>query len=162
MSKLKIITGEDNKILRTVSVPVIKFDAGLKKFAKDLKETMIAADGLGIAAPQVAKNIRVFWTILNLKKKDERCVVMVNPTIKFIGDEMVEDEEGCLSLPGIFGKVVRYKHIEVEFFGVDGVRQVLKLSGLNARVVQHENDHLDGILFLDRMRNGAKEENLLM
>ncbi len=162
MAKLKIVTGEDNKILRTMCKPVKKFDAGLKKFVKDMKDTMKAANGLGIAAPQVAKTIRVFIVTLDIGKKDERVVAMVNPTLAFVDTKKVTDEEGCLSLPGIYGKVERYHSVDVEFFGVDGVRQSLSLKGLNARVVQHENDNIDGILFLDRMKKGTKEENLLI
>jgi len=162
MAKLKIVTGEDNKILRTVCKPVQKFDAKLKKFAKDLKQTMEAANGLGIAAPQVGETIRVFIATMNVNAKDERQVLMVNPTVTLVGSKIVTDEEGCLSLPGIFGKVPRHDRVEVEFFGVDGARQCLKLKGLNARVVQHENDHINGILFLDRMKKGVAGENLLI
>lgn len=162
MAILKIQTGADNKILRTISKPVKKFDSSLKKFAKDMKATMEAANGLGIAAPQVGKNLRMFIATLDVGTKDERLIVMVNPVIMVTGDKMGTDEEGCLSLPGIFGKVSRNNNVEVEFFGVDGVRQFLKLKGLNARVIQHENDHLDGVLFIDRMRKGSKEENLLI
>lgn len=166
MAKLTIITGEDNPILRAESVKVPKFDSALKKFVKDLKDTMVAAKGLGIAAPQVGRNIRVFITTLDHDLEGEnvkgRALTMVNPEILEISEEMVMGEEGCLSLPGQFGKVERHKKIKVEFFSEDGVRQVLSLEGLNARVVQHENDHLDGILFPDRMKHGEKEEDFLM
>lgn len=171
MAKLSIITGINNPILRAESVKVAKFDSALKKFVKDLKDTMVAAKGLGIAAPQVGKNIRVFITTLGYEyESDEhgegkmkgRALTMVNPEILAVSEEMEVGEEGCLSLPGEYGKVERYKQIKVEFFSEEGVRQVLELQGLDARVVQHENDHLDGILFPDRMRAGEKEEDLLM
>lgn len=171
MAKLPIITGIGNPILRAECEKVVKFDSALKKFIKDLKDTMIAARGLGIAAPQVGKTIRVFITTLDYEYEDKeqgggvvkgRALAMVNPEILEISDEMMMGEEGCLSLPGQFGKVERHARIKVEFFSEDGVRQVLSLEGLNARVVQHENDHLDGIMFPDRMRAGEKEEDLLM
>ncbi len=166
MAKLKIITGINNPILRAECTKVVKFDAELKKFVRDLKDTMIAAKGLGIAAPQVGKTIRVFITTIDYDFDADipkgRALTMVNPEILEASDEIMIGEEGCLSLPGEFGKVERHARIKVEFYNEEGVRQVLSLEGLNARVVQHENDHLDGILFPDRMRNGEKEEDLLM
>src|SRR3989338_5122321 len=162
MAKLKIIIGDKNPVLRAVSQPVKKFDAGLKKFTKELKQAMFEANGLGIAAPQVGKNIRVFIVILNYKTENQIVLPMVNPEIISHGEGLTVAEEGCLSLPGIFGKVERYKTIKVEFFDLDGARHALKLNDLNARVVQHENDHLNGVLFIDRMKAGEKEEDLLL
>lgn len=162
MAKLKIVTGENNPILRAMSVPVKKLDAGLKKFVKELKETMVAAKGLGIAAPQVGKNIRVFLVVMNYDTDHQVTVTMVNPEIVSHGAEVYEAEEGCLSLPGVYGQVERFKKVTVSFFGVDGVQQVLNLSGLNARVVQHENDHIDGVLFIDRMKEKELRKGLAM
>lgn len=160
MAKLKIITGEKNPILRAMGEPVKKFDAGLKKFAKDLKETMIKAKGLGIAAPQVGKNIRVFIATLNYKTDNQVIVTMVNPEIVAHSKETEVGEEGCLSLPGKFGNVERFKSVTVEFSDPDGGGQMFELSGLNARVVQHENDHVNGILFIDRMREMEQRKEL--
>lgn len=162
MAKLKIVKGEDNPILRAVSEPVKKFDVSLKKFAKQMKEAMIGANGLGIAAPQVGKNIRIFLVTFDVKTPQERMVFMVNPEITFFSDEKEMGEEGCLSLPGEYGQVERSKTVKVEFLNLEGSRQMLEVSGLNARVVQHELDHLDGILFLDRMKKGDETEDLLM
>lgn len=161
MPKLKIITGENHPILRAVAKPVKKFDGALKKFARDLKAAMIAAKGLGIAAPQVGESIRLFWVILNFDTDHEINVAMVNPDIISHGAKMLLAEEGCLSLPGVYGNVKRYKDIIVEFFDLDGGRQRLELSGLNARVVQHEKDHLDGVLFIDLMSKSEKQKDLL-
>lgn len=161
MAKLKIITGENNPILRAVSEPVKKFDAGLKKFVKDLKQTMVAAKGLGIAAPQVGENIRVFIVVLNYKTDHQVAVPMVNAEILEHGADVTIGEEGCLSLPGIFGKVERYRDVVVRFFDLEGGRHVLELSDLNARVVQHENDHLNGVLIVDKLVKGEKD-NLAM
>ncbi|MFA6305890.1 MAG: peptide deformylase [Candidatus Gracilibacteria bacterium] len=160
MTKLKIETGVENPILRAKSKEVKKFDAALRRFVKNLKDTMMFKDGLGIAAPQVGKNIRVFIVAIDYNKKSEKILPMINPEILKKSEEMVEGEEGCLSLPNKFAKVMRCKEITVEFFDLDGVRQVLNLRGLNARVVQHENDHLDGILFLDRLPEGAVIEEV--
>lgn len=162
MAKLKIIIGENNPILRAMSEPVKRFDADLKKFAKDLRETMIKARGLGIAAPQVGRNIRVFIAVLNYKTDNQAIVTMVNPEIVAHGKEMETGEEGCLSLPGKYGNVERFKRVTVEFFDLTGGRQVFELSGLNARVVQHENDHINGVLFVDRMKEGQEKDDLLL
>ncbi|MBI4232177.1 peptide deformylase [Candidatus Peregrinibacteria bacterium] len=162
MAKLKIIKGADNPILRAVSEPVKKFDGALKKFARDLKETMDSAKGLGIAAPQVGKNVRVFIVTLAHGEPGQVSLAMVNPEIVWHSDTVELGEEGCLSLPGQYAKVERYKRLRVEFFDVEGARQVFELEGLDARVVQHETDHLDGILFLDRIGKDQKEEDLLM
>jgi len=162
MSKLKIITGENNPILRAMSVPVKKIDASLKKFAKDLKETMIRADGLGIASPQVGKNIRLFIVTLNYKTDHQAIVTMLNPEIISHGKKTEIKEEGCLSLPGQYGNVERFYEVTVAFQDLDGTRQVFELKGLNARVVQHENDHINGVLFVDRMKEMEERENLML
>ncbi len=150
MKKLKIVTGEDNPILRAVSSEVRNFNSELKSFVKAMKVAMEKAKGLGIAAPQVGKNIRVFLTTLNFRKKDEILVAMVNPVIEKFSEEKEIDEEGCLSLPNRYGKVERSKSVKVKFQDLDGNWQKMELEGLNARVVQHELDHLNGVLFIDK------------
>lgn len=162
MNKLKIITGADNPILRRRSEDVQKFDGSLKKFAKALREKMLEADGLGLAAPQVSENIRVIAVTLGYGTDKKVVVAMVNPVIVYHGEETVLGEEGCLSLPGIYGKVDRWKELTVEFADVSGVKQILNLSDLDARVVQHEIDHLDGVMFIDRMKKGEKVGDLLL
>jgi peptide deformylase len=152
MKKLKIQTGENNSILRTKSVEVRKFDTALKTFAKVMKATMAANKGLGLAAPQVGENIRMVLLTLNYDQDEEKVMVMVNPVITEFSGEMELGEEGCLSLPGIYEKVERHAGLTVEFFNVEGARQILSLSGLDAREVQHETDHLDGVLFIDRVK----------
>ncbi len=151
MAKLEIVKGADNPILRAVSKPVEKFDDELRDFVGDMHEAMLGANGLGIAAPQVGRNIRVFIVVLNLRTPHEVMLPMVNPKILWESEETEVDEEGCLSLPGEFGKVERAKSVRVEFYDLDGGRKILELSGLNARVVLHEKDHLDGVLFVDKL-----------
>ena len=152
MKKLKIITGEENPILRAVSTEVKTFNSELKSFAKQMKESMIKAKGLGIAAPQVGKNIRIFIVTLNYGSENEMMIYMVNPKILSKSTETEVAEEGCLSLPGVYGNVERSRIVSVEFYNLDGARQEMELEGLNARVVQHENDHIDGILFIDKLK----------
>ncbi|NIA02009.1 MAG: peptide deformylase [Nitrospirae bacterium] len=162
MAKLEIQKGENNSILRTESVPVTKFDKDLKKLVKDMKETMLAAEGLGLAAPQVGHNMRMFVLILNFKGEKERVIEMANPVILEHGEEVGVAEEGCLSLPGLYAKVERWNRVMVEFCDISGARQVLELFGLDAREVQHENDHLDGVLFVDRVKELEEDEGDLV
>ncbi len=149
MSLLKIVTGKDTEILRTVCAPVEKFDAKLKKLALDMAETMVEAKGLGIAAPQVGVNARVCIVILGYNSKNPVTLQMVNPEIVELSSENALDEEGCLSLPKQFAKVERPKEIVVKFQDLKGVFKQLRLSDLDARVVLHEIDHLNGVLFID-------------
>jgi peptide deformylase len=162
MVKLEIQTGENNAVLRTECVPVVKFDKDLKKLVKDMKKTMLSAGGLGLAAPQVGVSTRIFVLILDYKGESERVIEMVNPVILSHSDEVEVDEEGCLSLPGLYGKVERFSNVVVEFSDVSGTRQVLELFGLDAREVQHENDHLDGKLFVDRVKKREKSGDMVM
>ena len=151
MPKLEIQTGEDNPILRKKSVAIRKFDAGLKKFAKEMRKAMLKKDGLGLAAPQVGVNERMVVVTIGYKTNNAIVTVMVNPVITEFSDETCVEEEGCLSLPGIYKKVERPRGVTVKFFDVDGGEQTLRLKDLDARVVQHEVDHLDGVLFVDRV-----------
>ncbi len=162
---LKIETGSDNPILRKKSVKISKFDKKLKKFAKEMIEAMLKKDGLGLAAPQVGVNERL--VILNFQldlpagrqgMKNYKPVVLVNPGIVDASVEVIETEEGCLSLPGIFGKVKRYETVTVKFQDEDGNKRVLDLDGLNSRAIQHEIDHIDGILFVDKVARKIRKE----
>ena len=152
---LNIVTGENAPILRTVCDAVVDFDKPLKRLAKDMTATMKAAKGLGIAAPQVNVNARVIIVTLGFQENDLQYISMVNPEILFASDEKCIGEEGCLSLPGQFGNVERSEEISVKFFDVKGNEMMLKLERMDARVVQHEIDHLEGILFIDQLVDGV-------
>lgn len=162
MAVLEIVTGAENPILRAVSADVVDFNDELAAFIEDLKDTMAAAKGLGIAAPQVGKNVRVFIVTLGFKEENQQILAMINPVIVSRSATTNIDEEGCLSLPGLYGNVERFSEIEVEFFDAKGGRHSLKLQGLDARVVQHENDHIDGILFIDRMKEMNEKKALAL
>lgn len=146
----KIETGRDNPKLRAKATPVKKFDRTLKKLAKDLVETMLAKDGVGLAAPQIGTSQRI--TILNfqLAPESSRPIILVNPVIVNASLKLATAEEGCLSLPGEFAKVTRPATVTVKFQDELGQPHTLELAKINARVTQHEIDHLDGILFIDR------------
>ncbi len=142
---LTIQTGADNAILRQKSKPVNGIDKEILKFIKAMEKTMKKSKGIGLAAPQVGVGKRIILVTLNEKK----VVPMINPEILNHSDINEFAEEGCLSLPGKWGEIRRSKEIVVQFLDKKNQSQTLNLEGLNARVVQHEIDHLDGVLFTD-------------
>lgn len=144
MSKLKIQTGVKNEILRTKSLPVKKISRDVKKLLTDMKQTLAAEKGLGLAAPQVGKNIRAV-----IVKIEETYVPMINPEITRRSKEKEICEEGCLSLPKQYRHISRALRVTVAFSDIKGGEHVLHLEKLSARVIQHEVDHLDGILISD-------------
>lgn len=160
MAVLKIITGVDNPVLRAKSVPVKKIDRAVKKLVADMVETMQSVDGLGIAASQVGENLRVFIARLNFDTPNEIVVPMINPEFLKMSEETEEGEEGCLSVPRKFGIVRRAKFVTISYTDLRGQRQTLNLSDLNARIVQHETDHVDGILFVDKMVREIGEKDV--
>lgn len=157
MAQLKILTGTTNTTLRTISLPVKKIDKKIKKLIDDMIETMLEVDGLGLAAPQVGVNKRIFVARLNSGTKNEMVVAMINPEFLDMSDEIAEGEEGCLSVPLKFGIVGRSKDVKVEYLDAYGKKTVLGLADLNARILQHETDHLNGILFVDKLEREITE-----
>ena len=134
-----------NPVLKQVSVPVERVDKKLKKLMDDMAETMYENDGVGLAAPQVGKNIR----LVVIDCQDEHGLLeLINPKITFKEGEVV-DTEGCLSVPEIYGEVTRAAKVKVEFMNRRGKIQHLTATGLLARCIQHELDHLEGQLFID-------------
>lgn len=150
MATIPVEKGTDNTILRTVSKPVSQFTAELKAFADKMTKTMHAENGVGIAAPQCGRNIRMAIVMLNPGEKNEIIFPIVNPVIVERSEETEDGEEGCLSLPGVWGKVSRASHIVLRYKTIRGQEQTLVLEHFNARIIQHEIDHLDGVLFIDR------------
>jgi len=152
MSVLEVLTAE-NPILRRKSRRVKAFDGDLQRLANDMLETMHAASGLGLAAPQVGNLKRLI--IIEMPEDEEdpnsgKRFVLVNPEIvRSEGEE--EGEEGCLSIPGYVGLVRRAAQVTVRAQTVKGKRVRLEGEGLLARALQHEVDHLNGILYIDRV-----------
>lgn len=157
MSILKLETGEKNKILRTKSKEIADFKApGLKRLAADMKETLAGIKtGVALAAPQVGVTSRVFVISPEFKAP----LVYINPKIKNFGKE-TPIEEGCLSLPNLVGEVKRFPITRIEAFDQNGKKFKLKAEGLLAQAFQHEVDHLDGVLFIDKAINLRKYENV--
>ena len=145
-----IQTGLENPILRTRSKEVEKLTPAVKKLIRDMHDTL-HLDGIGLAAPQVGENLRVILATLNPGTKKENTITLINPVITYFSRDTVIDEEGCLSLPKVFGDVERSYEIIVQYRDEQFKIEVLKLRGLNARIIQHETDHVDGILFADKI-----------
>ena len=129
---------------------------GVQRLIDDLIETMIEYHGVGLAAPQVHESVRLFVAVLDARDRDEDAppsdpVALINPEITPVGTALVDDWEGCLSIPDIRGRVPRAQSITVRAFDRLGERLELRAEHFPARVIQHETDHLDGILFMDRM-----------
>lgn len=149
MSILNILT-DPNEILRRPSAPIDKERLKYGSFqalVSDMAETMLVKDGIGLAAPQVGHNLRLI--VVNTK---DGVMPMINPLITKKSLSKDWDEEGCLSVPNTFGDVKRPKKIRVKFLQADGSPKHIEAEGLLARVIQHEIDHLDGILFIDKAK----------
>ncbi len=130
-------------------------DSHLKKIVYDMSETMLDANGIGLAAPQVHLSHRMFIYLNPELEQDDQIniSVFINPIIEKISDETEDNWEGCLSIPGMSGLVRRYKHIKYTATDLNGKKIVGEAQGLHARVIQHEFDHLNGILYTSRLAN---------
>jgi peptide deformylase len=129
--------------------------ATTQKLIDDMIDTMAEYHGVGLAAPQVHESVRIFVAALDAAEDGEEAepVVLINPEISIIGSDVVDDWEGCLSIPDIRGRVPRAREIRVKAYDRKGDRIELRASEFSARVILHETDHLDGVLFFDRMRS---------
>ena len=137
--------------LHAPAEPVSRFDQNLESLIDDMVQTMYAAPGIGLAAPQVGVSLRVFVADLSVGRDPSQLIVMVNP--EFVEREGTQlEEEGCLSLPGFNATVLRPSRAVVRGFDREGREQRVEGTGLLARAFQHEMDHLDGRLFVDRLR----------
>jgi peptide deformylase len=131
----------------------------LQQLIDDMIETMREYQGVGLAAPQIHESVRLFVAGIPPREDDEPDpedvpeMALINPEISVVGRETVEDWEGCLSIPDIRGRVSRARQIVVRAYDRTGKRVEVKASNFTARVIQHETDHLDGILFFDRMKS---------
>lgn len=151
-------------ILRRKADPITSFDNELEALVKDMDETMRSLDGLGLAAPQVKKSLRLF--LINIPEENEKgehlpteTIVFINPTLLSLSKETGLENEGCLSIPKLYGEVTRPLKIEVEAFDVKGNRFTGTYTDWAARAILHENDHINGVLFIDRME--AKKRKAL-
>jgi peptide deformylase len=139
-------------VLRTAAEPVVDFDAELRRLVKDLTETMLDENGVGLAAPQLGVGLRVFTYDV-----DDVIGHIVNPVLEFPDDEEQDGPEGCLSIPGLYFDTKRRMNVVAKGVNEHGDPVQLVGSELMARCVQHETDHLDGILFVDRLDAETKK-----
>ena len=146
---IKTILTEPNTLLRQVSQPVEQVGESEKELMNDMLETMYAANGIGLAAIQIGVPKRVI--VMDLSKEENKKLPMyfVNPVITKKNNEKTTYEEGCLSVPNQFAEIDRPSKCEVEYLDYDGNKQNLQAEGLLATCIQHEIDHLEGILFID-------------
>jgi len=151
MQELSLQKGENNPILRSMSEEIQEISGYIKNLAKQLENHMFERDGVGLAAPQIGINLRIIATTQRKKDKLKSETIMINPTITEKSTKMTIEEEACLSLPKNIWKVKRYQSIKVTFTDIKWNQQSKKYKNLNAIIIQHEIDHLDWILFIDRI-----------
>ena len=159
MSILKVAR-MGHPVLRAKARPVEKADlkgAAIQKLIDDMIDTMVEYHGVGLAAPQVHEGLRIFVASLDVEDDeksgpDPEPIALINPEITVVGSDVVEDWEGCLSIPDVRGRVPRAREIRLRALDRNGGRVELRAHDFPARVMQHETDHLDGVLFMDRMR----------
>ena len=146
---VKTILTEPNKLLRQVSLPVENVGKEEQKLMDDMLETMYAANGIGLAAIQIGIPKRIIVMDICREENKKEPLYFVNPIIKNKDKLKSTYEEGCLSVPNQFAEIDRPKNCEVEYLDYDGKKKLLKAEGLLATCIQHEMDHLEGILFID-------------
>lgn len=142
--------------LHTAAAPVAEVTSEIDRLINDMVETMYAAPGVGLAAPQIGVPLRVFVVDLSIGRDAKGLIVMINPVYRE-REGMQLEEEGCLSIPGFNATVVRPSRVVLEGLDRDGQPQRLEGTELLARAFQHEMDHLDGTLFVDRLRRIKRE-----
>jgi len=159
MSILKVAR-MGHPLLRAKARPLERAEirsASIQKLIDDMMETMSEYHGVGLAAPQIHEGLRLFVAVIDDRNGDSEeeaePMAIINPEISIVGTDVVEDWEGCLSIPDIRGLVPRAREITLRAFDRTGARLELSASDFRARVIQHETDHLDGVLFFDRMRS---------
>ena len=161
MALREIIIWPDPR-LKQKAKPVGEVDARIRKLCDDMAETMYEANGVGLAAPQVGvlRRLFVFRRGRDDEEGSEETIAVVNPQVVSSSEERESEEEGCLSLQGIQVPVERHLAITLEAHDPAGARLELELEGIEARIVQHELDHLDGVLIIDRTDDEHRKEAL--
>ena len=148
---LNIVTGSKNKVLRAKSELIEKITPEILELIKEMKETLAAAlNGVGLAAPQVGKNIRMFVVVDGVAKDGH--TVFINPEITQVSKKNVVEEEGCLSLPERWHELARADKATVKAVDENGKKFKIRVKGVLARLVLHEVDHLNGVLFVDHLK----------
>jgi peptide deformylase len=152
---MQIIKLGDN-LLREKALPVKNFDADFAKICAEMIELLHETRGVGLAGPQVGLMQRVFVVHVNVNKEEPR--VFVNPSIIRTSEELISIEEGCLSLPGVWAEIVRPEKIKVQAWNEKGKAFTIEADGILARVILHEYDHLEGVLFVDHLPDVKRDK----
>ena len=142
-------------VLRERARPVERFDGALRRLAADMIQTMKEAPGVGLAAPQVGRALRLI--VFDLGEEEDGSQALANPVLRDEWGEQV-GEEGCLSVPGLYYPVRRYLRVQAEGYDLDGHEVSMEASELLSRILQHEVDHLNGVLFIDRLEAEHRSE----
>ncbi len=148
------ITHYPAKVLASRAQPVEKIDDNIRQLVEKMTDIMLKNKGIGLAAPQAGVPLRLFIT--SLDRTRENVKVYINPTVTLTTDEIDPMDEGCLSVPGVYTKIRRYKKCKVTATDLDGNEFTEEAEGLPARALQHEYDHIEGITIADRMGSAAK------
>jgi peptide deformylase len=142
-----------DRVLRQPAKRINKVDDEVRQLAKEMLQTMYSEDGIGLAAPQVGVHKQLIVIDCELDNPATPPLILINPTVKQQSRDVCVIQEGCLSIPGVFLDVTRPEVIEVSYKDENGRPQKLTAKGLLARVIQHEMDHLNGVMFVDRVDN---------
>ncbi len=142
-----------DRVLRQPAKRIAKVDDKLRHTIKEMLQTMYSADGIGLAAPQVGINKQLIVIDIALDQPDKPPLILINPKIIKSSSNLCNSEEGCLSIPGVYLDVIRPDAIEVSYKNEQGKPCRLKATGLLSRAIQHEMDHLNGVMFVDRVEN---------
>lgn len=159
MAKRPIIWAPD-PVLKTKCTPVQAVDDDIRSLMDDMLDTMYAAPGIGLAAPQVGVTKRVIVVDVSEKDEPNAPICLANPEVVWTSDETAPHEEGCLSLPDLYADVERPVAVKVRYLDRDGAPQELEADGLLAICLQHEIDHIDGVLFVDHL--SALKRNMFL
>jgi peptide deformylase len=143
-----------DRVLRQPAKRIARVDQEIRQIVREMLQTMYSADGIGLAAPQVAVNKQLIVIDCEPDKPTSLPLVLINPAIKSYSRDVCVGQEGCLSIPGVYLDVIRPELIEVSYKDEQGRPRTLTATGLLSRAIQHEMDHLNGVLFVDRVDNG--------
>jgi peptide deformylase len=146
-----------DKRLRLKSEPIKRVDAGIRTLVEDMFQTMYKAPGIGLAAIQIGVAKRVVTMDLSKKESDHEPHVLINPEVVWKSDEKIAREEGCLSIPEYYEEVTRPSKVKVKYLDLDGKPREIEASGLLATCLQHEIDHINGVLFIDHISRLKRE-----
>jgi peptide deformylase len=143
---MKLLQAGETQLLRKKAALVKSFDQNLKKTIAEMKKTLLGTNGVGLAANQVGVDLSLF-----IAKPKNKFYVFINPVIEVFGEPVLM-EEGCLSLSGKWGYLERYPEVKINYQDVWGKKKTLRAKGLLAQIIQHEVDHLNGLLFIDKAK----------